>query len=217
MDRRIPQAHAGDPHAGPRPPARTPEVPRDAPRGDQGNSHAIGGRRMARALHGAAPGKHRTSPLRLADLVGHPARLRGRVEAVSTTVAAPRRVVAICRRNCRRPFERHFCCPKACRRSFRVTVATPVTVWRRLLPRWRQRLSLSATALWKVITDHTVRHACGRRCWEAECECECSCMGDNHGDGLHRGWYPISGDMAIRNERVRRRWWVAAADVREAG
>ena len=65
-----------------------------------------------------------------------------------------------------------------------------------------------------VITDHTVRHACGSRCWNAEGdECECECLGDNHGGGLHLGWHQVGADMAIRNERVRRHWRVTAADV----
>jgi hypothetical protein len=38
-------------------------------------------------------------------------------------------------------------------------------------------------------------------------------LGDNHSGGLHLGWHLIGGDMAIRNERVRRHWLVNAADV----
>jgi hypothetical protein len=51
-----------------------------------------------------------------------------------------------------------------------------------------------------VTTDHTVRHACDSKCWDAKGgECECHCLGDNYGGGFPRGWHSISGDMAIRN------------------
>lgn len=64
-----------------------------------------------------------------------------------------------------------------------------------------------------VYVDHTVRHACGAMCRNAEGDdCQCSCLGDNHGNGRwHEGWQPVGDEWVVRNERVRRRFRVGAA------